>query len=230
THADIEKVHRKVTQNGTSYRANRLLSLLSTMCGLAIRWGMRPDNPARGIRRNPEHPRHRYLREDEIARLMTALAAYQPKAPDAVDAIMLLLLTGARRNEVLSMRWGDLDLANGIWVKPPGSTKQARMHRVPLSPEAIDTLRQRLPNARSGAVVPFKPAEFVFAAGGSKAHQTRLQYAWDKIRAQAQLDDVRLHDLRHSFASFLVSAGRSLREIASLLGHSNLSMTQRYSH
>jgi integrase len=98
---DIDRLFRKVSAK-TPIRANRVLSLLSMLFTLAVRWEMRPDNPAKGIARNREQPRARYLTVDEIGRLMATIAKYRPSNPASADAIELLLLTGARRGEVLS--------------------------------------------------------------------------------------------------------------------------------
>jgi integrase len=117
-----------------------------------------------------------------------------------------------------------------VWVKPPAGTKQNREHRVPLSPEAVELLRRRLPGARPGRVIPMRPSEHVFPGGGGTGHQTEIRKAWLAVCKIAGIDGVRLHDLRHSYASLLVSAGRSLPEIGALLGHRQVQTTARYSH
>jgi hypothetical protein len=128
---DIERLHRKITRHGTPVRANRALTLLSRMFSLAVRWELRTDNPVKGIERNPEQPRQRYFSGDELRRLIDALATHSSQA--AANAIRLLLLTGARRGEVLGATWDQFDLEAGIWTKPSSHTKQKREHRVPLS-------------------------------------------------------------------------------------------------
>ena len=100
------------------------------MLNLAVKWEMRGDNPARGLERTPEEKRERFLTPAELGRLGEALAAH-PKRVSA-NAIRLLLLTGARRGEVLGARWGQFDLAAGVWTKPAATTKQGKLHRVPL--------------------------------------------------------------------------------------------------
>ena len=111
-YADIDALHRKVTKAGGPYVANRCVALLSKIFSLAIRWKMRTDNPAKGVERNAEAKRKRYLSGDELARLTAALAAYPDR--QSANIIRMLLLTGARRGEVLAMRWADVDLATGI--------------------------------------------------------------------------------------------------------------------
>jgi len=229
--ADIEKIHRKITERGTPVHADRVLSLLSMMFNLAERWDLLPTgcNPCKGVRRNGTQARARYLNRDEIGRLVEALAEYRRQNPSSADAIELLLLTGSRRGEVLGARWAEFDLDNAVWVKPATNTKQRREHRVPISLEAIELLRRRLPT-RDGRLVSLNPSDFVFPGGGAKRHQTEVRRAWLKVCEAAGLRDVRLHDLRHSYASLLVSAGRSLPEIGALLGHRQVATTARYSH
>jgi integrase len=123
-HADVERLHRKITARGTPTRANRTTALLSKMFSLAIRWEIRADNPARGLERNIEQKRSRYLAGDELRRLTEALAAYKNR--DAANAIRLLLLTGARRGEVLGASWDQFELEEDVWTKPSSHTKQKR--------------------------------------------------------------------------------------------------------
>src|SRR5262249_14516656 len=110
---DVDRLHRRITAAGHLHRANRVIAVVSKMFSLAVRWGMRTDNPAKGIEHNREHHRRRYLTGDELARLINALTEYSDQ--QAANIIRLLLLTGARRGEVLGMRWADVDLAAGKW-------------------------------------------------------------------------------------------------------------------
>ena len=132
-HADVEKLHATVAKRAP-YRANRAVAVLSKMCSLAIKWEMRTDNPAKGIERAPEQKRERYLSPAEIARVGEALAGVREKA--SANAIRLLLLTGARKGEVLQARWSEIDLEAGVWVKPSAHTKTKKNHRVPLNAPA----------------------------------------------------------------------------------------------
>jgi integrase len=104
TFADIDSLHRKITKTGATYAANRCVAVVSKMFSLALRWGYRTDNPAKGIERNVEHHRRRYIGSDELARLTVALAAHPDK--QSVNTVRLALLTGARRGEILGARWG----------------------------------------------------------------------------------------------------------------------------
>ena len=142
---DIEALHRELTINAP-YRANRTVALLSKIFS-RHQVGGAGGNPAKGIERNPEHPRARYLDGAELERLFVVLAD-RPSQP-AANAVRLLLLTGARRNEVLSATWDQFDLENGNWAKPAASVKQKRLHRVPLSSHALELLRDMRSKARS---------------------------------------------------------------------------------
>jgi integrase len=224
TFADIDALHRKISKTGATYRANRTVAILSKMFSLAVRWGMRETTPAKGVERNTEYGRRRYLSSDELVRLTTALAKHPDK--QAADIIRLLLLTGARRGEVLGMRWADVDLT-GTWSKPPSSTKQREHHQVPLNAPARQLLAEiRERQAGKRHVLP----EFVFPGAGGTGHTVEIKKSWRSVCRAAAITGLRIHDLRHSFASTLASGGASLPLIGALLGHSNPSTTARYSH
>jgi integrase len=221
TFADIDGAHRAITKRGRPYRANRVLALLSRMFSMAIRWHMRPDNPCKGVERNQEHKRRRYLSADELTRLIKALDEYGDQ--QSADIIRMLLLTGARRGEVLQARWQDIDLATSTWRKPGATTKQKTDHQLPLSSAAVQLLadlRQRVPHD-AGLLFP--------AADGSQRRALKRD-AWVSICRAASLKGARLHDLRHTYASVLASAGLSLPIIGQLLGHTTPATTARYAH
>jgi integrase len=221
TFADVDGLHRKVTRLGYEHRANRVIAMLSKMFALAVRWEMRADNPVRGIEHNTEHARRRYMTSDELARIVEALAKFPDK--DIADALRLLLLTGARRNEVLAMKWADVDLTTGTWSKPAASTKQNAPHSVPLSAPARVLLADRLGAGANGEV-------YVFPGNGSKKHLVNVWHAWQRICKTTGIKGLRVHDLRHSYASQLASAGHSLSLIGALLGHTQPQTTARYAH
>jgi integrase len=220
TFADVDAWHRKLSARAPTH-ANRALALLSRMFTLAIKWGLRTDNPCRGVERNPENQRQRYLTGAEMVRLTAALDELSDQG--AADAIRLLLLTGARRGELLAARWSDLDLDAGVWTKPAVTTKQGAVHRVPLS----DAARKLLADMREQAPAD---AEWLFPSPIKPGSRTDLKVAWEILRAAADIRDVRLHDCRHSFASVLASQGLSLPIIGALLGHSTPHTTARYAH
>jgi integrase len=223
---DVERLHATITRAGYQRRANAVLVLVRVLFNVAIGWDWCEVNPTKGIQRNPGHARERYLTEAETARLIAQLDRRREQRPDSVDAIRLALLTGARRGELTKMRWADLDLEQGVWVKPHPTTKQRKLHRVPLAADAVAVLRRRL--AERGNVRRLD--DFVFAGGGSKNHVRALERDWELVRAACGLDDVHFHDLRHSHASMLVAEGLSLPIIGALLGHARPQTTARYAH
>jgi integrase len=232
-HADVERLHRKITAHGTPTRANRTAALLSKAFSLAVRWEMRTDNPVKGIERNTEEKRNRYLAGDELRRLTEALAVHPNQA--AANAIRLLLLTGARRGEVLGATWDQFDLEEGVWTKAASFTKQKKLHRVPLSAPArqlLAEIKAAVERKAEGANREHSP--FVFpaqrAARKGAGHLVEIKGPWAAICTAAQLSGVRVHDLRHSYASILASAGLSLPVIGALLGHTQPGTTARYAH
>jgi integrase len=218
---EIESQHARIAAK-TPYRANRWLAMLSKMFSLAVRWKWRSDNPCKGIERAPEYRRERYLSGEEITRLLEALKAYAERGPwqeQSANAIRLLILTGARRMEVLAAKWEHFDLESGVWSKPPASTKQKEPHRVPLSGPAVALL--------SGIE---RSSEYVFPGRGTDGHQSDIKNAWAIVTKLAGIENARLHDLRHTYAAHLASAGQSLPIIGALLGHTQAQTTQRYAH
>jgi integrase len=223
---DIDALHRRITKAGSTYAANRCVAVLSKMFSLATRWRMRPDNPAKGIERNVEYGRRRYLSPNELIALTAALANCPDK--QAANIIRLLLLTGCRRGEALSMRWADVDLTEGTWSKPPSSTKQKEYHQVPLSAPArvlLSDIQAQQASSKRHAL-----PTFVFPGTGITGHRAELKKDWAQLTKAAGITGLRIHDLRHSYASQLVSGGASLPLIGALLCHANPSTTARYAH
>jgi integrase len=221
--ADIDRLHRKISKRAP-YSGNRAVDLLSKMFSLAIRWQMRADNPAKGIERNPEERRRRYLSDDgdELVRLIAAMAKHSDQ--QAANIIRLLLLTGGRRGEAFTMKWADVDFAKGIWSKPASSTKDKKPHEVPLSVPARQLLADIDAAQKTKSIYVF-PSSI-----GKTGHVVDIKKSWASICKAAGIAGLRVHDLRHSFASELVSAGASLPLIGALLGHSNPATTARYTH
>ena len=231
---DIEKLHHKITAAGKPRRANGVKALTSTLFQQAITWNLRPDNPAAHVKGNTEHHRERYLSPEELDRLMTQIEQHRAMGGhwiDSADKIELGVYTGARRGEILGMRWSQIENLDHhpSWVLPSQSTKEGkttgRGKRLPLSEGAVTILRRR----REHKVVSLRD-DHVFRHGNTKAGVSLLEVDWNIIRAAAGLEDVRFHDLRHSFASFAVAQGLSLEIIGKLLGHSRPQTTSRYAH
>ena len=225
-YADVDRMHQRITAGGAPFAANRATTVFATMCSLAVRWGWRIDNPAKNIPRNPEPPRRRYMAGAELPRLLAALANHPNQQVAAV--VRVLLLSGCRVGEALSMRWADIDFASSTWHKRPAATKQGRHHSAPMSAP----LRQLLAEVRAKQIAEGgTPTEFVFPGKSSASgHYADIHHEWHKLCQDAGIAGLRLHDLRHSFASELASSGSSLLLIGSLLGHSNPNTTARYSH
>jgi integrase len=253
-HADIEALHAAVAKAAGPYAANRTVSLMSKLLSLAVRWEMRTDNPARGVERAPEQKRERFLSAAEIVRLSEALTEAKEKA--SANAIRLLLLTGARKGEVLKARWAEFDLEQGVWVKPSAHTKTKKDHRVPLSAPArllLTTMREAADKLEETSK---RPAEFLFPGDTDDTPITTIKKTWATVCAKAKIgksvakvtkagkpvldesgapvmvwqSDARMHDLRHTYASILASSGMSLPIIGALLGHTQTQTTARYAH
>jgi integrase len=220
THSDIEALHRDITvTRGTPVRANRVIEVVRRAFNLAIRWEWVDKNPASGQQRNPEEKRQRYLSPEDLSRLSAALTAHHQ--PVSANAIRLLMLTGARKSEVLGATWEMFDLETGVWTKPSAHTKQRREHRVPVSANALALLRRM----RETAVGPY-----VFPGRSPDQPLTDVKRSWAAVCKAAGITGARIHDLRHSFASLLVSGGASLPMIGAMLGHTQVQTTQRYAH
>jgi integrase len=222
--ADVEERHiERMTQKITvtaPYNANRAHAVASKMFALSVRWKMRKDNPCRGVARNREHRREVYLLPPQIVRLGEVLTNH-PNKP-ARRAVQLLLLTGARRTEVLGARWEEFDLASATWHKPRTRTKSGTDQRLPLSAPAVQLLVEMKAESSNGS-------PFLFP-GRPGMPLTDIKHFWQRICDAAGLEGVRLHDLRHTHASILVSQGFSLPLIGALLGHTQPGTTARYAH
>jgi integrase len=205
----------------TPVRANRVGEVMRKMFSLAVTCKMRTDNPATSFRKRPETARERFLSFEEIQRLADALCADADQR--AAGIIRLCMLTGARCGEARTATFDQFNLDLAIWTKQAAYTKQRRVHRVPISHEAVALIRLR------GDAVP-KGSPFLFPGDVPGQPVVDLKRFWERMRVQAEIPDVRIHDLRHTFASLLVSGGASLEMIGRLLGHTQIGTTQRYAH
>ena len=205
----------------TPVRANRVGEVVRKMFAYAIKWGWRDDNPAMGFRRRMETPRERYLSQEELAHLAVVLDAAEDDR--AAGIIRLCMLTGARIGEVRQARFEDFNLEHLSWTKPAAITKQRRVHRVPISDEAAAIVRQC-------RITVFTGCPWLFPGDAPGQPVQEIRRFWARIQKEVGIQDVRIHDLRHTFASLLVSGGASLEMIGKLLGHSQMQTTQRYAH
>jgi integrase len=205
----------------TPIRANRTGEVLRKMFTLAVAWKWCADNPATGFQRRVENERERFLSKDEIGKLAEALDAAEDQR--AATIIRMCLLTGARVGEVRQARFEQFNLELVSWSKPATTTKQRKVHRLPISGEVAAIVRQRQ------LIVP-NGIQWLFPGDVPGQPVIELRRFWRTIQRSADLEDVRIHDLRYTFASLLVSGGASLEMIGKLLGHSQLKTTQRYAH
>ena len=205
----------------TPIRANRVGQLLRKMFNLAIGWEWREDNPAAGFRMRIENSRERFLSPEELSRLAAALDHAEDQR--AAGIIRMCMLTGARVGEVRTARFEHFNLDYGSWAKPAATTKQRKVHRIPISEDVATIVRQRK------LVVP-KGSPWLFPGDTPGQPVQEIRRFWRNMQREAEIPDVRIHDLRHTFASLLVSGGASLEMVGRLLGHSQMSTTQRYAH
>ena len=214
-HAAVQLWHDKM--RGIPRAANYALATLSSMWSWAQQRGLISlNNPCQNVKRFPENRRNRYLTRDEALSLFSALEAEVSKSPYGVAAIKLLLYTGARQSEILTARW---EAISGDYLRLQDSKTGRR--DIYLPPQARKLL----------ADIP-KQANNPFVICGAKegAHLVNIKDLWKRIVTAAGLNDCRIHDLRHSFASFAVSSGSTLSEIGGQLGHRSVQTTARYAH
>ncbi len=212
--------NKKLDQGYQPSSVNRMTVLLKYIVNCSMRWGFRARDSSwtEGIGELKNvRARERFLTQAEAARLIQVLSAEKDR--HAASLIQLLLLTGARKSELLFSQWTHIDWNFRTLIVPLSKSGSSR--HIYLGHEALKLL---------GDVRSIAGDQFVFSRQGSDRPITNLTTRWDRIRREAGLQDVRLHDLRHSFASFLVAQGRSLFEVQKLLGHANSKTTMKYAH
>ena len=219
--AEVAALHYGMRE--TPRAANRALMVLSKMFSLSEAWGLAPPggNPCRHVLRYKEGRRERFLTEDEYRRVGLALRELEAGGPmqaRAAAALRLIMLTGCRVGEVLTLRWSDVDRKAGE-LRLRDAKTGARM--VPLTPAALEVL---------AGVKRVRRSPWVFPAAKPDRHLSQLTTAWHRVRERAEVEDVRIHDLRHSFASRALAVGLALPMIGRLLGHTDIGSTARYAH
>lgn len=221
TRRDVQKLITGRREMGKAPgTCDRMLILARHIFNCALRWetpGVK-SNPAKEVELlNVDNKRDRYLNEDEVRRLHDAVQASEN--PMLKYIVPMLLMTGARKREVLDARWEDFDYETRQWKIP--FTKGGKPRYVPMSDGVLGIL---------DAVPRIEGSPYVFPNPDTKKPFVTIHYTWDTARKKAGLQDVRLHDLRHSFASILINSGRSLYEVQHLLGHTQVKTTERYAH
>jgi integrase len=212
----VQNMRKKGYANGTT---NRVVIVLRHLFNLARKWRVPgiTENPTAGIALAPDVTRERFLSFEEVQRLIASIEQDENRV--AAQAIMLLLLTGARRNEITQARWEYVDWEKRKLLVP--LSKSGKPRTIALNNAALELLRRMRAEISGCYVVP---------SAVTGAPPPSLFFPWNRIRERAGLPDVRLHDLRHSFASFLVNRGISLYVVQELLGHGHARYTQRYAH
>lgn len=234
---DVKRLHATIGATGKRTTANRIVELLSTLFNQLGKWGeFKGSNPAANVEPYRETKRDRFIQAGELPRFFAALA--QDTSEDFRDFVSLSLLTGARRGNVLGMRWRDLDLTGMIWRIPGEVSKNGEPMLIDLTAEALGILKRRdLDKTREdvrrreealAGGAPFKPVEFVFPANSAAGYMTNPKKRWADLLARAGIDDLRIHDLRRSLGSWQAKTGASLVVIGKTLGHKDPSATQIY--
>ena len=217
TRAMIIKHHQSLSH--TPYMANRFLALFSTMMNLAEKWEYRPlnTNPCIHVDRYKEKPRETFLSMQELGRIGSAMRQLKDvESKYILAAIKMLMLTGCRTGEILNLRWEQIDFQTQKMNLLDTKTGARSIH---LSPASIDILHS-LPSSEG----------YVFKSSIQDKKLTTLRHVWKKICRLAGINDVRVHDLRHTYASYAVSKGYSLPVVSKMLGHADIKTTQRYAH
>ena len=218
---DIAELHHSFSR--IPYQANRTLGVLSKMFNLAEVWGLRPDgsNPCLHVKKYLEQKRERFLSPKEFATLGKALREVEADGSEtqsAVDAIRLLMLTGCRLGEIMTLKWDYVDLKARELRLPDSKTGAKIVH---FGKTGSDVLK---------GIEKLEDNPYVITGKKQGSRLTDLQHPWRRIRAKAGLDDVRIHDLRHSYASGALALGEGLPMIGKLLGHTQVQTTARYAH
>jgi integrase len=232
-YGDIVALHRALTDSGRPVLANRTVSCASRMFSLALLpmagedkpWrDQAQGNPCKGVKRNPEQAKERFLSPAEIAAVVEGLDAYGRTS--AADCIRLIMLTGCRPGEAMLATWSQFDAQPGFWIKPSSHTKQRKEHRLPLSAPALQLIAEIRTQRGRGAEL----ADYVFPGQISGQPLQQLRSCWDAVCEHAGLTDVRLYDLRHTFGAMGAGGGLGLPLIGRLLGHTQHRTTMRYAH
>jgi integrase len=215
---DIQRLHTSIGTKAP-YAANRVLAMLSSVFNFARTIGYTGDNPCRGVRRFKETSRRRFVRPDEMPRFLEALDKYEDQA--LADFFKLALYTGARRSNVQSASWSDVNFSRKIWTIPAEASKSKQKIEIHLTPESMEVLQRRWALRVEGN-------PYVFPSRSKSRHLQEPKFAWKCILESAGITDLRLHDLRRTFGSFLTANGTPAAIVAEALGQTTQHVTHVY--
>jgi integrase len=221
TAADVKtKRHGRAIVEGGKGTATRTVGLLGGIMTFAVSRQLRADNPVRGVKRYADKKGETFLSAPELAKVGAALTALEIHGvnPSALAIIRLLAFTGARKSEITSLRWSEVDLERG-YLRLRDSKTGAKV--IPIGAPACEVL---------ASVTPIEGIAFVFPAATGDSHFQGVEKVWRNVRAAAGFPTLRLHDLRHSFASVGLARGDALPVIGAILGHADVKTTSRYAH
>jgi len=215
TRVDVAALHRRIADETSGATANRVLALLSTMFNKGRLIGWEKDNPCRGVEKFKETSRERFLNADELQRMFAAI-----ETSDTVwqHFFKLLLFTGARRGNLMSAMWSEIDLNNAQWTIPGEKFKNGKSMTIALTGPAMEILKSRKDNG----------SQYVFPSDRRDGHITKPEHAWRDICKRAKLPGVRIHDLRRTAGSWMVAGGASLAVVGKALGHRTQQTTAVY--
>ena len=218
---DIQNFHNDLYEEGLApATCDHHIKLIRYALNLAVDWGLLQKNPTERIKLfRADNRKERLLTDRELNGLLHVLRTDENRT--VCMAAMFLLCTGARLNEALKAKWSDIDKDNQLWRIPATNSKSKRIRSVPLNQSALEILDDLRTEGRS---------EYLFVSSTTGERMKYIHKVWHRLRDKAGLPDLRIHDLRHQYASFLVNSGRTLYEVQQILGHSNPVVTQRYAH
>jgi len=215
TKQEIQKLHERIHAENGLYQANRILERIRAMFNKAREWGWQGENPSNGIKKYKEKSRERFIVGSELPRFFESLENEENET--ARDFFKIALLTGARKTNVLQMRWEQLDLDSAVLYIP--ETKNGEPHKIPLSSQALKILKERKKDTKG---------EWVFAGEGKEGHFADPKRSWARVLERAGISNLRIHDLRRTLGSWQAVTGASLPIIGKTLGHKSALSTQVY--
>jgi integrase len=201
------------------------IKLISAIFNKAIEWEFLPQdaiNPCKGVKLIPLRKMQNFLREHELRKLEDALSRREEKNPYTVLALRLLLYTGARKNEILKLKWENIQFENNfIYLKEHKTMKRSGARTIPLNARALEALKKVKRQFNN---------PYVFCGQKENQHLKNIDNLWRRVKNEIGLENFRIHDIRHSFASFAIKGGASITTVAGLLGHADIKTTMRYVH